>query len=138
MDNRNLRATATELRVTYGRDVVVKRAISAIQAAYTKGPVVVDSLKSPEELVFLRGKGLKVLLVAIHASPSKRFERIQERGLSWDPKKREEFDWRDKTELAWGLGELIALADVMLVNEASEASIQASVKALLPVLKKKV
>ena len=33
------------------------------------------------------------------------------------PRSREEFDARDERELSWGLGSLIALADVMIVNE---------------------
>ena len=30
---------------------------------------------------------------------------------------KEDFDERDKRELSWGIGEVIALADVMIVNE---------------------
>ena len=138
LDNKNLRSVASDLRVTYGRDVVVKRASGLIDAAYNNGHMVIDSLKSPEELVYLRGRGYDVLLVALHASPSKRFERIKERGLPWDPKKREEFDWRDKTELTWGLGDLIALADVMVVNEGSIELVASKVVSLLPPAKKKV
>ena len=50
LDNKNLRSVASDLRVTYGRDVVVKRASGLIDAAYNNGHMVIDSLKSPEEL----------------------------------------------------------------------------------------
>lgn len=138
VDNRNLRGVAADLRLTYGRDVVVKRAVAEIDLAYKKGHVVLDSLKSPEELSYLRGRGYEVALIAVHASPSMRFERIKARGLAWDPKKRDEFDWRDQMELAWGLGSLIALADTMLVNEGKPESIVSAVKQFLAPLKKKV
>ena len=136
INNKTLREVATDLRERYGRDVVIRRAIPQIDEAYRKGPVGVDSLKSPEEVSYLRKKGYEVALIAIHASPTTRFERIKERGLQWDPKELEEFNWRDQMELNWGLGNLIAQADTMLVNEFSPEALVRTVRQLLSLIKK--
>jgi dephospho-CoA kinase len=57
--------------------------------------------------------------VAVHASPRTRCERLISRGRSDDPKNWEEFVERDSRELSVGIGNVIALAEEMLVNEAS-------------------
>ena len=137
VNNRTLREVATELRNSYGRDIVVRRAISKIDEAYKKGHVAVDSLKSPEEVNYLRKRGYEVALIAVHASPTTRFERIKERGLKWDPNELDGFNWRDQMELKWGLGNLIAQADTMLVNEFSPSSLVSAVRELLKAIKKK-
>jgi dephospho-CoA kinase len=136
VNNRTLREVATDLRKKHGRDVVVQRAILKIDAAYKQGSVAVDSLKSPEEVNFLRKRGYDVALIAVHASPLTRFERIKERGEKWDPKELDEFNWRDQVELKWGLGNLIAQADTMLVNEFSPDSLVSTVRQLLSTIRR--
>ena len=57
------------------------------------------------------------MIVAVHASPRTRFSRLSTRGRRDDPKSWEEFVARDMKELGFGIGDVIALADVMVVNE---------------------
>jgi len=57
------------------------------------------------------------VLVAVHASPRERFRRLKSRGRPDDPTTWEEFVERDMRELELGIGNVIALADVMIVNE---------------------
>ena len=45
------------------------------------------------------------------------FERIRRRNRPGDPRTWEEFVARDMTELGFGIGNVIALADYMIVNE---------------------
>ena len=54
--------------------------------------------------------------------------RLKSRALVWDPKDREEFDWRDKKELGWGLGDLIALSDYLIINESMESELNQAVE----------
>src|SRR5207249_4371996 len=70
--------------------------------------------RSFQELV---GDDLSV--VAVHASPRTRYERMLRRRRTDDAGSIEAFRARDLRELSWGLGDVIATADVMLVNEGT-------------------
>jgi dephospho-CoA kinase len=78
--------------------------------------VVVDGVRSMAEVEAFRREA-KVLLVAVFASPSRRFELLRERGRSDDPLTYEMFEARDRRELEVGIGEPIALADEVLSNQ---------------------
>jgi dephospho-CoA kinase len=81
---------------------------------------VIDGSRSTFELdVFRKSLGRKVRLVAIHASPSLRFERLRRRNRSDAPQTLEEFRRRDEREMGWGLGNLIAQADLVIMNEGT-------------------
>ena len=79
---------------------------------------IIDGCRGWAEVeVFKRALGQNAKIIAIHSSPSTRFQRLQRRNRSDAPRTWEEFLERDNRELGWGLGSLIALADVMIVNE---------------------
>jgi dephospho-CoA kinase len=69
--------------------------------------------------VFRRAFGDELTVVAVHASPKTRYERMLKRRRTDDAGSIEAFQARDLRELGWGLGDVIATADVMLVNESS-------------------
>src|SRR5438093_306164 len=82
--------------------------------------VVVDGLRGRAELeVFRKAFGEALVVVAVHASPRMRHERMLRRKRLDDALTIEAVRARDLRELSWGLGDVIATADVMLVNEAS-------------------
>jgi len=82
--------------------------------------VLVDGLRGRAELeVFRKAFGEELVVIAVHASPKTRHERMLRRKRSDDAATIEAFRARDLRELSWGLGDVIATADVMLVNEAS-------------------
>ena len=79
--------------------------------------IVVDGLRGSSELESFRkrlGEGVEV--VAIYASPKMRFERLRQRKRSDAPATWDEFLVRDTRELRWGLGDVIATADHLIVN----------------------
>jgi len=78
--------------------------------------VVVDGIRSLAEVDAFRNKAA-VLLVAVDASPSRRFELLKERGRRDDPMTKGMFQERDLRELGVGIGEAIALADETVSNE---------------------
>lgn len=81
---------------------------------------VIDGIRSQSEVsIFKSELDREANIVAIHASPETRFERLKERGREDLPQTWEEFRDRDKRELDWGLGKVIARADHMIVNEGS-------------------
>ncbi|MEM0118085.1 MAG: AAA family ATPase [Conexivisphaerales archaeon] len=93
--------------------------------------VLIDGVRSIEEVkTFSRIGTVKIL--CIHASPPKRFEYLSTRGRKDDPRDREEFERRDNTELALGVGNVIALADRVVENEViSVEELQRSVEKIV-------
>ncbi len=80
--------------------------------------VLVDGLRGSAELeVFRKAFGESLRVVAVHASPRVRFARLRARNRSDAPASWDEFLVRDRRELAWGLGDMIATADFLIVNE---------------------
>ena len=107
---------ANEERQKFGYDVWAKRCLDRVTSVRT----IIDGSRGPMELkVYQERFGKDIRLVAIHSSPLTRYPRLVHRARADAPKGREEFELRDERELSWGLGSLIALADVMIVNEGT-------------------
>ena len=58
-------------------------------------------------------------IVAVHSAPHTRYDRIMARKRVDDALSYDAFLEREKRELSWGIARVIALADIMLVNEGS-------------------
>jgi len=113
----NLGSLMLRIREEEGSDVMVKRLLPRIEI--TKSDyVVVEGLRSLDELEYLRNR-FKTRLLAIHAPPEQRFQRLLRRGRSDDPKTLAEFVQRDNRELALGVGSVIALAEQLIVNDST-------------------
>jgi dephospho-CoA kinase len=116
MDDRGVGGFATSERQAHGPGIWAERCLPHVG----KGNFIIEGSRSLTEVEVFRtnlGKGFKV--VAIHTSPERRFARLRARGRYDAPVTLEDFRVRDERELSWGLGSLIALADVMIVNEGS-------------------
>ncbi|AEH24609.1 AAA family ATPase [Pyrococcus yayanosii] len=115
-----LKALSIELRKEMGEDAIARLAIPKVRKLLEKrSVVVVEGIRSPAEVEAFRRAfpREKVLIVAVHSPPHQRFERLRRRKRSDDPRTWEEFVDRDKKELGFGIGEVIALADYMIVND---------------------
>ena len=108
---------AMQMRTDFGPGVWAEKTVDRLLDM--KPPMgVIDGVRSEAELeVFRHRLGQDFTLVAIHASRKTRMRRLFERHREDDVKDEGEFIARDERELGWGLGRVIALADVMLVNE---------------------
>ncbi len=126
---------ANEERKRYGMDIWAKRTIPYVGGDF----VAIDGTRGLDEIrAFRHAFGEKLLVVAIHSSAGTRFERLRSRSRQDSPATRAEFDQRDRRELEWGLGEAIALADHMIVNESTLEDLKRDVDNLLDsVLKSK-
>lgn len=103
------------LRKERGPSAVADLCLEYIASARSE-KVVVDGIRSMDEVEAFRKKA-RVLLVAIAASPARRYQLLKERGRSDDPLTLEMFGARDRRELGVGIGEAIALADETVSNE---------------------
>lgn len=125
----NLNLVAMLLRREYGDTVVAERTLEKILRD-RPSLAVVDGVRSLREVEVFRRHG-EVVIVAVHASPRTRFERLRRRGRPGDPRTWEEFHRRDMTELGFSLGSVIALADYMLVNESDPFLVRERARRLL-------
>ncbi len=125
----NLNMVARLLREEHGEDVIARRVLEKLLRD-DPGFAVVDGVRSLREVEVLRGYG-ETVIVAVHASPRTRFERLRRRGRPGDPRSWEEFRQRDLTELGFSLGSVIALADYMLVNEGDVFTLREKARRLL-------
>ncbi len=124
---------ATEMRDKYGKGIWAERASDRV-LDMDATRVVIDGVRTVEEVDVFRARlGHDFTLVAIHASPATRLDRILSRQREDDARNAQEFHARDERELSWGIGRVIALADVMLTNEGAADALGARVRELLTV-----
>lgn len=107
---------ADEMRKKHGAGFWAKRCMAKIG---NEDFFVIDGIRNVEEIEIFREKIEKLIVVAIHASPSTRYERIRKRKRYGNEISIEEFREREKRELSWGLGNVIAMADIVIINEGS-------------------
>jgi len=123
----NLNKTASLLRREEGLDAVARRLVSLIKDLKI---VLVDGVRSLHEVNVFREHG-DVVIIGVHASPKTRFKRIIKRKRPGDARSWDEFVERDMVELGFGVGDVIALADYMLVNEGSPGRIKNRARRIL-------
>ena len=111
----NVGRIASELRVTQGKDICAQRILLKIR----EDTVVIDGVRSYEEVETFKKRLTDFTLVAIHASPTVRYHRILQRQRPDDATTLEQVKKRDARELAWGIGNVIAMADKMFINEGN-------------------
>ncbi len=103
------------LREQGGKDIVAKLTLEKIEKSKSD-LIIIDGIRSPTEVDFF-SKNAKMIVLALHASPKRRFFLLKNRGREDDPKDFNDFKERDKLELELGIGSVIATADFMIVNE---------------------
>lgn len=116
-DAANTGEVMEDLRRTLGEAAVAKLCMKSITESGAEN-VVVDGVRSMAEVEELR-KSARVILLAVHASPRRRYALLKERGRSDDPLTYEMFLKRDQRELGVGISVAIALADEVVSNEHS-------------------
>lgn len=120
LTSENLMQCAEDLRKKYGRGAVailITEKLKRIINTPKPKAVVIEGLRSPEEKAIFEKFFDKFYVVAIHASPKIRYERILARNRPDDFTTISELRERDLRELSFGIGELLAMADFHLVNE---------------------
>ncbi|MGB9959805.1 MAG: AAA family ATPase [Candidatus Bathyarchaeales archaeon] len=114
----NIGRLMLELRHVDGEAVIAKKCIPKI-CSRAESKIIIDGIRSLVEVEEFRKNFRNFALVAVHSSPETRFKRLYQRQRSDDPKDWEIFHERDMRELRVGLGNAIAMADYMIINEES-------------------
>jgi len=125
----NVGGVMLKLREEEGHAVVAKRCIPKIENA--RDVVVVDGLRSLYEVEEYKRHFPSFLTIAVHAAPETRFQRLFSRKRSDDPQGWESFCQRDTRELSVGLGNVIATADYMIINEGPKIETEKQIHNLL-------
>jgi dephospho-CoA kinase len=123
----NVGKVMLQLRQEEGNAVIAQRCVPKIEAQ-ASGKVLVDGLRSLYEADTFKEYFAKFSLVAVHASPETRFNRLSNRRRSDDPAEWKVFRERDMRELSVGLGNVIAMAEQMVVNDDSFEQVKAKAK----------
>jgi len=118
----NMGVVMLDIRQQEGPSVVAERLIPKLEAS-PSGVAIVEGVRSMDEVSALR-RNHSVVIAAVHASPETRFDRLLRRARGDDPKSWDEFVDRDLRELRVGIGNVIALAQEMLINERSAEDFQ--------------
>lgn len=125
-----------ELRQMEGKAVIARRCVPSIVSA-TSQKVIVDGIRSLDEVEEFKRHFPKLSLMAVHASPETRFTRLFHRRRSDDAADWEVFHERDKRELSVGLGNAIAMAEQVVVNEESTVVVKRRIRETLEKVEKK-
>jgi len=126
----NLGKVMLQMREEDGPAAVAKRCIPKIKAIESS-VVFIDGIRSLHEVEEFKKEFPDFRILAIHASPKTRFKRLLKRGRRDDPQSWEGFIERDRRELKVGLGEVIATADYMVINEGTKKELEANLVKLL-------
>jgi len=126
----NLGKVMLQLRESEGPAAVAKRCIPKLKKA-TEKIVGVDGIRSLHEVKEFKKHFPSFILIAIHASPKTRYQRLFRRKRSDDPTNWETFMQRDLRELGIGMGAVIAAADHMIVNEGTVAQLKKKIRQVI-------
>jgi dephospho-CoA kinase len=119
---------AHQERVERGFGIWAERTLPAVRG----DRVLIDGLRGKAELdVFRRAFGDRLVVLGIHASPATRYARMGSRRRDDDAKDLAARRERDERELGWGLGDVLALADRLLVNEGSVDALREAARTVL-------
>ena len=126
----NVGAVMLQLRAEGGNTVVAAKCIPKIEAQ-TSGKVLVDGLRSLHEADAFKEHFAKFTLFAVHSPPETRFNRLSSRKRSDDAAEWQVFYERDMRELGVGLGNVIAMAEQLIVNDNSPEHVKVVIREAL-------
>ena len=126
----NLGTIMLKLREEEGLAAIAKRCILKIEKAKSS-IVIVDGVRSLSEVEEFKKHFKEFTLIAVHASPKTRFQRLFHRERTDAPRSWQTFIERDLRELSVGLGVAIATADYMIVNEGTKEQMRQKARRVL-------
>jgi dephospho-CoA kinase len=127
---KNVGKVMLELRKTGGNSVVAEKCVPKIEQSKTER-VIVDGIRSLNEVAVFERYFSRFSLVGVHSSPETRFNRLNRRHRSDDPSEWKLFQERDVRELGVGLGNAIAMAEYLIINENGKDLTKSKVRGIL-------
>ena len=115
LTNANIGRIANEEREKHGGGVWAQRAVPKL----IETKMLVDGCRSDSEVTVFRHHFGDLFVLGIFSSPEHRYDRLAKRGRGDDSANFQELYDRDRRELKWGIGNALALADGILINEGT-------------------
>ena len=126
--------TATNLRNEHGEYIVSELTIKKIKQLQEQGnenAIIVEGIRSHHEVEMFKENFDNFIILSIFANPTLRFKRLQNRMREDDSKDYNDFLKRDQMELDFGIGNVIALSDKIIINESDLESYQEKINEFL-------
>jgi len=118
LDDKHVGGIADQMRKEFGKDIWAQRTLKKITSFDKLDCMVIDGIRNIEEIeTFKKELGRDFVVIAITSSDKKRQKRFLARGREDDSSNVKDLEERDKRELGWGLGTVIASADIVVSNE---------------------
>lgn len=134
---------AVELRQEFGEFVIAERCVETIKNFSSESKssnkstssesqlFLIEGIRSPWEVQIFKRNFPNFKVIAIHSAPHTRYMRLKKRMRSDDSAEAKEAMKRDQRELKFGIGEVIASADFMVVNEGAKGKLKNTVRGIL-------
>ncbi|MFP3143903.1 MAG: AAA family ATPase [Caldisphaera sp.] len=130
----NIENLATQLRKEYGKTAVAKLLLKNLESKKEKF-IVIDGIRGIEELKELKtANDFDICLVSVHASPLTRYKRLKNRKREGNDISWEEFSFRDKKNLEYGIGNVIAVSDFIIINESNLKELEDKINKVVEVI----
>ena len=114
----NTKKVMLELRELHGPGAIATRCLDSL-CKHDSDIIVIEGCRSIAEIDVFDDYAEEVISICVHSSPKMRYSRLRERNREDAPPNWEVFRERDIRELSVGLGGVIALSSIMLVNEGT-------------------
>jgi len=140
----NLQNLGNELREQKGSGALAELIVNKIKNQQYRN-VIVDGIRNPAEVKFIRNNLKNFFLLSVDASPKIRFERMKERNRESDPKTWDDFllvDDRDKgigeADFGQAVAKCMGMADFILMNNGALEEAQKAVEELYDEMDRKI
>lgn len=132
LDEKNVGAIADQMRREVGMDIWARKTLEKISRIKKSNRIIIDGIRNIEEIdTFKKKLGQDFLIVAVTASDEIRQKRFLKRGREDDSANIQDLKDRDKRELNWGLGTVIASADIIIPNDDGIQDFKKEIKKIL-------
>ena len=132
LSDKNVGTIASQMREEHGKDIWARRTLEKIKSVENMNFIVIDGIRNVEEIdLFKRYLEGNFVVVAVEASDETRQKRALTRNREDDSNDVEKIKERDRRELRWGLGVVIASADVVVSNEGGIEEFRDKVRKIL-------
>jgi len=128
----NLGMVGSMLRAKDGPHAVARRTLEAAKKS-RKDIVVIDGIRSRDEVDFFKAHSEDFRLLEIHASSRARVERLAARGRSDDARMgsgADALERREDRETGWGISEALKEADTRIDNNGDLREFEAAIELL--------
>ena len=135
LNEANEKLVREALRIEHGPAVYAELSMPKIDAYLGKSNVIIDGLYSWEEYLVLSKKYAgDLVLILVHSSPRTRYTRLAGRRIR--PLTKDEAEGRDAAEIEnMNKGGPIAMADYVLINEASVDEMKSNAERIIDILR---